>query len=58
MGASFQAPCAAPRQRPMEMHHGESLKTDTVFCSFQNHPACLRVCWTVLELAVGVSYNI
>ena len=21
MGASFQAPCAAPRQRQMEMHH-------------------------------------
>ena len=21
MGASFQAPCAAPRQRPMEMYH-------------------------------------
>ena len=25
MGASFQAPCATPRQRLMEMHHGEHL---------------------------------
>ena len=32
MGASFQAPCAAPRQRQMEMHHVELI----VLCVFQN----------------------
>ena len=34
MGASFQAPCATPRQRLMEMHHGEHLKQSLFFiCS-------------------------
>ena len=58
MGASFQAPRATPRQRLMEMHHGEHLKAGTVFRPFQNRPACLWICWTVLESAFGVSYNI
>ena len=44
MGASFQAPCAAPRQRQMEMHHVALI----IVCVFQNasmlHQQITQVC--------------
>ena len=52
MGASFQAPRAAPRQRLMEMHQSEHLNSG--YCSPfvpKSSNMTSLACWTVLELA-------
>ena len=43
MGASFQAPCAAPRQRLMEMHHVSLIIYVFQYASMTNHTGMYKL---------------
>ena len=43
MGASFQAPCATPRQRQMEMHHDSLIIFVFQYASMANHTGMYKL---------------
>ena len=43
MGASFQAPHAAPRQRQMEMHHVSLIILVFQYASMTNHTGMYKI---------------
>ena len=43
MGASFQAPCAAPRQRQIEMHHVSLIIFVFQYASMTNHLGMYKI---------------
>ena len=43
MGASFQAPCATPRQRQMETHHDSLIIFVFQYASMTNHTGMYKL---------------
>ena len=43
MGASFQAPCATPRQRQMEIHHVSFVIFVFQYASMTNHLGMYKI---------------